>query len=276
MKHTAQDWIENRSVTWCAHHERLEAMLRPVNGPLMEALQLDAPYRIADVGCGAGDFSMQMQRFAPAGTTVEGFDVAPVMVETAAAQAEHEHIPVTFKVANVETWVPAEPMYHRLCSRFGVMFFENPERAFANLRRWMVPDGRFTFAVWAEPERNAWSSTIMDVVGSLIELPPDEPGSAGPFRYQNAAALLPILEGVGFRDIGCQNWVGELPMGGALSAEEAANFALSSFGIGQTLAEHGEAALEEGKRLLAKRFATSYRDGAVWKSASVHLISGRA
>jgi trans-aconitate methyltransferase len=54
----------------------MEAMLTPVDEPLVRALNLDAPCRIADIGCGGGGMTLEILRRAPAGSVVHGYDLS--------------------------------------------------------------------------------------------------------------------------------------------------------------------------------------------------------
>ena len=58
--------------------------------------------------------------------------------------------------------------YDRLVSRLGMMFFEDPPAAFANLARWLAPGERFAFAVWGRPAENPWMTTVPEVVAEII------------------------------------------------------------------------------------------------------------
>src|ERR1700759_22000 len=51
---TAYDWNGARGAKWASQVAGMEATLAPVEAPLMRALRLDRPYRIADIGCGGG------------------------------------------------------------------------------------------------------------------------------------------------------------------------------------------------------------------------------
>ena len=46
------DWAAARGEKWRDQLSGMEAMLAPVDEPLIRALHLDAPRRIAEVGCG--------------------------------------------------------------------------------------------------------------------------------------------------------------------------------------------------------------------------------
>jgi hypothetical protein len=50
----ATDWTAARGEKWRAQLTGMEAMFTPVDEPLIRALHLDAPCRIADIGCGGG------------------------------------------------------------------------------------------------------------------------------------------------------------------------------------------------------------------------------
>jgi hypothetical protein len=50
----AEDWAGARGEKWRIRLAGMEAMLAPVDEPLISALELRAPHRVADVGCGGG------------------------------------------------------------------------------------------------------------------------------------------------------------------------------------------------------------------------------
>ena len=51
--------------------------------------------------------------------------------------------------------VPGGP-FDAVISQFGVMFFDEPETAFTNIRRQLVDGGRLAFACWRAPDLNPW------------------------------------------------------------------------------------------------------------------------
>jgi len=266
------DWSTARGEKWVAHLAGMEAMLAPVDQPLIEALHLEAPALIADIGCGGGATSIAILRHAPAGSVVHGFDLSPASIEAARKRTTA----VDFQVADMATAEPPAQLYDRLVSRFGIMFFENPSGAFANLRRWLAPGGRFAFAVWGPPEENPWRTTVSDVVGQFIDLPPFDPETPGPFRYADAGNFLRLLEASGFRDIEVKNWRELLAIGGGLPPAQAADFAIASTSsFSERLAEAGPDAHNSARKALTDRFSGHLQHGIVKLNASVHIIGGR-
>ncbi|MEM1413612.1 MAG: methyltransferase domain-containing protein, partial [Myxococcota bacterium] len=169
---------------------------------------------------------------------------------------------------------PLEP-YDRLTSRFGLMFFDDPPEAFARLRRWLAPGGRFAFAVWGPVADNAWATSVRDAVGARVTLPVPIPGAPGPFRYGDVDALLALLGDAGFFELQATDWRGPLPMGSATTPRDAARFALRAFAaMAGALAEAGDTVRGEVERDLADGWTTHLRDGRVQLAARVHLVTG--
>jgi SAM-dependent methyltransferase len=281
---TATEWTEARGDKWGSQLAGMEAMLAPVDEPLINALKLNLPARIADVACGGGGTTLEILRCAPAGSVVNGFDLSPALIELARSRAgESSGPPATaggsdhsliFEVADVASHVPSQ-LYDRLVSRFGVMFFDDPPAAFANLTRWLGPGGRFAFAVWGPPAENPWMTIVRQVVSETIDLPPADPEAPGLFRYAEADKLLALLEHAGFTELNLSDWRGLLSIGGGLPAVEAAEFALASFGtFAESLAEAGDAATETARQLLTERFSPHQQHGVVQMDAAIHIVTG--
>lgn len=271
---SASEWAAARGEKWRTQLTGMEAMLRPVDEPLLRALQLDLPSRIVDVGCGGGGTALEILRRAPAGSVVHGFDVSPSLIELARGRPQLAERAVVFELADMATATTETP-YDRLVSRFGTMFFDDPRAAFANLMRWLVPAGRFAFAVWGPLSDNPWMSSVRDVVARVVELPRTAPGAPGPFRYAASGDLLAVLDQAGLTDLSAHDWQGALPIGGGLPPAEAARFALSSFAsFAEQLDLAGDDALEEARRSLTTCFADHQHEGVVRLGARVHIVTG--
>jgi SAM-dependent methyltransferase len=87
-------------------------------------------------------------------------------------------------------------------SQFGVMFFDEPDRAFANVRSHLRPGGRLVFAAWQAVERNPWHTGT--ALAGLVAAPPAPgPGkrATGPFTLGDTGYTERLLAGAGFVDI---------------------------------------------------------------------------
>jgi SAM-dependent methyltransferase len=271
---SASDWATTRGEKWRAQLHGMEATLLPIDEPLLRALELDAPLRIAEIGSGGGGTAMELMRRAPKGSVVHGFDLSPSLVESARERARANERAVVFEVADMATAAPDEP-YDRLVSRFGIMFFDDPLAAFTNLARWLAPGGRFAFAAWGPASDNPWMTSVRDVVARIVEVPRPDPDAPGAFRYAESGKLVTLLDRAGFAELEEHAWRGALPIGGALTPAAAAEFALSAFSsFGELLAKAGDAAVDEARRALTARFSSAQRDGIVRMDASVLIVTG--
>lgn len=271
----AADWSGERGEAWRDSMGPLEAMLAPVNGPLIDALDLDAPYRIADIGCGGGETSIALARNAYPGSAVEGFDISPALIDAAKAKEAYGQVPIHFNVADAEQPLSDTALFDRLTSRFGIMFFPNQETAFANLATWLKPGGRFAFAVWGPAPDNPWMSSIRAILKDHIVLPTPDPGAPGPFRYAEVGEFVSLLKDAGFSGVESRSWKEPLSLGGGLGAEAAADFALSAFSIGQLLNESDQLTAQAARSDLANLFAEHVTEGHVRMDAHVHIVTGR-
>jgi len=271
----SSEWAADRGAKWNAHVAGLEAMLRPIDEPLTRALRLDAPCRIADVGCGGGGATAEVARRAPPGSVVHGFDISPDLVASARTRHESKAQTLDFGVADVATALAPDVLYDRLVSRFGILFFDDPATAFANLVCWLAPGGRVAFAVWGPSDENPWTSSMSEVVAAFIDLPRPASDAPGAFRYADADNLVALLGESGLSHLDVHEWQGALSLGGGLAAAEAAHFALASSSVGELVADAGDDVLDEVRHVLSTRFARYEQGGVVRMDACVHIVTGQ-
>ena len=169
------------------------------------ALRLEPPAagdRVLDVGCGFGDSTVSIAELVGPDGSVLGVDVAPRFV--AAARTEAAGVPnASFRVCDVEVTTFDETFDYAF-ARFGTMFFANPVAALRNVRRALVPGGRFVSVVWRQKVDNPWMHTAETVVKPLIEEPEetDEPRCGpGPFSMANADTVTGQLLSAGFEHV---------------------------------------------------------------------------
>lgn len=94
------------------------------------------------------------------------------------------------------------PVFDRVISRFGVMFFDDPVAAFINIRRAAAPGARLAFVCWRESD-NPMFSVGVDMLAAQLESPPAaaDPTEPGPLAFGNAERVRTILADAGWADI---------------------------------------------------------------------------
>ena len=206
---------------------------------------------------------------------MHGHDISPTLIEAARERKRSNRSAVEFTIVDIESASAPKRLYDRVASRFGVMFYRHPHKAFSNVLAWLAPGGRVAFAVWDRPADNPWLFHVRDVVSKHADVPASGPDEPGPFRYGEVDTLLKLLDRVGYTDLEVRSWKGRFSIGGDLPPEEAANFALASFSsFGELLAQAGPEALEGARRSLTTKFSEHSEGGVVRLGASVHIVVG--
>ncbi len=259
-------WNGDAGAKWVKSQERLDAMLAGITVELIKSAKPSPGERILDIGCGCGDTSLQL---AAKGGHVTGLDISEPMLGRAkqrAKEADAPHVEFVHADASAHRF---EPLYDLLFSRFGVMFFADPDRAFANMRKALKPSGRLAFVCWRDWRENEWVRVPIGAVRPHVppqpQLGPEDPG---PFSFADLARVRRILSSAGFDRITARPFDAQLGLGATL---EDAIAHIQEFGpVSRMLAEANEtqkaqaaAALREAFKPYADRKPLSL-GGAVW------------
>jgi SAM-dependent methyltransferase len=136
---------------------------------------------------------------------VVGVDLSGSLLNLARRRATNAGVSnVTFVTADAQTDVIGGIPFDIAVSQLGVMFFDEPDVAFTNIRWHLRPGGRFVFAVWQTVDRNPWhfGTALRSVVP-----PPPAPATGksvpGPFTLGVAEHTSGILERAGFTQVSC-------------------------------------------------------------------------
>ncbi len=196
-------WNGEAGDKWVRHQETQDIMLGPLGERSLSAARIAAGERVIDVGCGCGDTTLEIARRVGNGGQVLGIDVSEQMLEHARRRAAKEPgLTAEFLKADAASHsfkAGASDVVH---SRFGVMFFANPEIAFGNLARALRPGGRLAFVCWRPVAENDWVNLPMQSAAEMIQLPPPPaPGTPGPFAFGDKTRVEGILAAGGFKNI---------------------------------------------------------------------------
>jgi SAM-dependent methyltransferase len=132
---------------------------------------------------------------------------------------------------------PFAPDQDLIFSRFGVMFFDDPVAAFANLKTALKPGGRLGFVCWRTPPENPWASAPLAAARPFLpDQPPPDPLAPGPFAFADPERVRDILAKAGFRDVTISKYDGVMPMG-----RDMASVAAQTLRIGPLSRALGEA-----------------------------------
>src|SRR5262245_58480181 len=198
----AKLWNGRGGRAWVDEQELLDRVFKPLEILLVEAVAADTRRQVLDVGCGTGSTTIAVARaLGPHGRCI-GIDISELMVTAARARAEWEGIAVRFICANAQehTFDPAS--VDMIISRFGVMFFNDPVRAFANLRRAATDNAHARLIAWRSPAENPFMTTAERAAAPLLpNLPARRSDVPGQFAFADRDRRHSILAKSGWSEI---------------------------------------------------------------------------
>jgi SAM-dependent methyltransferase len=186
---------------WARRQQEQDIVLAPVADLLINRAAPKPGERIIDVGCGSGATTIALARKVGPSGHVLGVDVSGPMLERA-RQSAPKDLPIEFVLADATIYSFAPASFDLLASRFGVMFFTDPVKSFANMRRALRPSGRLAFACWREPRENPFFMAPLQAAYKHVpKLPQQGPEDPGPFAFASEARVHRILGEAGFTGI---------------------------------------------------------------------------
>lgn len=119
--------------------------LQIVGEQLCEAIDLKPGSEVLDVAAGNGNATLAAaRRFAEVTST----DYVEALLDKGKQRAQAEHLPVTFRVADVEALPFADASFDYVLSTFGVMFAPNHQQSAAEMLRVVRSGGKIGLANW--------------------------------------------------------------------------------------------------------------------------------
>jgi SAM-dependent methyltransferase len=176
-----------------------DAELQLHNEQFCAALGIGAADRVLDIGCGTGQTTREAALVASAGDAL-GVDIDGGMIARARELADREGVPnVRFEVGDAQTHPFRSGAFDVAISRFGTMFFSDPDTAFRNIARALRAGGRLVMMVWQAHDRNEWAVAIDQALGAeerdvAVASGPD------PFSLAEPPTVRRILAAAGFAE----------------------------------------------------------------------------
>ena len=125
----ADYWNGGAGQTWVEINRLLDMELQPLGLEAQAALAPRPGERLLDIGCGAGDTSLDLAKAVSPGGLVLGVDISRLLLDLAARRAEEAGLKVRFEAADAQVSDFGGERFDAAFSRFGVMFFADPPAA---------------------------------------------------------------------------------------------------------------------------------------------------
>jgi SAM-dependent methyltransferase len=261
---------------WADRQQAQDIVLAPIADLLIDRASPAAGERIIDVGCGSGATTIAFARKVGPSGHAFGIDVSGPMLARA-RQSAPKDLPVDFVLADATVY-PFDPAsFDLLASRFGVMFFAEPARSFANMRKALRPSARLAFACWREPRENPFFTAPLQAVYKHVpKLPQQGPEDPGPFAFASEARVHRILGEAGFAGIKMEpcNLALDVAIGRGLDA--AVQGALEIGPASRALEGHPDDVRAAATKSIREALTAFAKGQTVPLPASIWIVTARA
>ncbi|HEY1961539.1 MAG TPA: methyltransferase domain-containing protein [Rhizomicrobium sp.] len=266
-------WNGPAGERWAKAQDQIDHHLGLITEVLMAFNAPKPGEHVLDIGCGGGTTALLLrERIGPEGA-VTGIDISAPNLAVARARCHAGMADVSFVEADAATY-DFQPVFDLAFSRFGVMFFDEPAAAFANIRKALVRDGRLSFVCWRTFKENEWA--FAPYQAALELLPPQEPmqpHAPGPFAFADDERLKSILTRAGFRDIEIKPHDTTVNLGA--TAVDAVTEALTIGPLARAASELDERARDQIRERIEPIFREYETAYGITPPAAVWLVSAR-
>jgi len=163
--------------------------------PALEAAKVSAGHRVLDVACGPGTLTFLA---AKRGAQVTAVDFAPAMIEELQKRASSLPSPIQAQVADGQVLPFADSSYDAAFSMFGLIFFPDRGKGFAELHRVLAPRGVAVISSWQPMER---FPMLGDVFAALAKLLPNLPFGEGKAPLGSPDEIIAEMSAAGFASV---------------------------------------------------------------------------
>jgi SAM-dependent methyltransferase len=266
-------WNGPTGEKWAKYQSEMDRNLADATAGLLKLAAPQPGERVLDVGCGAGETSWRIAEMVGPGGAVLAVDISQPLLAQARGRAHAKN--VRFEEADASVY-PFKPDYDLIFSRFGVMFFDDPAAAFANIRKAAARKARLAFVCWRPVQENEWTMLPMAAAKPLLpEQPPADPNAPGPFAFADPQRVKTILTQAGFGDIRIEKLDGVMDLG---PSAEHAGFQMTNLGpVSRALRDESEETRAKVLTAVTAAFVQFQKPGqSIAPGIACWLVSARA
>lgn len=192
-------WNGPGGQVWVAQQAILDGLFQPMADLLVAELP-ETVTQLLDIVCGTGA-SLLASAAARPSAHCTGLDISAPMLALARQRAEAAGLDADFIVADAQQHPLPTAHFDWIQSRLGVMFFEDTEAAFVNLRRAARPGAGLRFLAWRGAGENPFMTTAERAIGDALDLPPRVPSAPGQFAFADGERVQHLLQAAGWNDV---------------------------------------------------------------------------
>jgi SAM-dependent methyltransferase len=177
------------------------AMGRDVTDALVEYARPKTGMKVLDLASGTGEPAISLASRIGTEGHVTALDLSSDLLEIASQRAEERGLTnFSTQQADAQQLPFSDQSFDLVTSRFGVMFFQDCEKALREVHRVLKPGARTCFLAWG-PFEQPYFSSMIGVVIKHVGGPALVPGGPDPFKFAHPGSLSSVLRKAGFSDV---------------------------------------------------------------------------
>lgn len=171
-------------------------IFEPYAEDLVRRLATRSAERVLEIAAGTGVVTRKMATALPESVGIVATDLNQPMLDVAAGIGTSR--PVEWRQADAMQLPFPDGSFDAVVCQFGVMFFPDRPKAFAEARRVLRPGGVFLVNAWDRIEENEFADIVTSSVASLFPADPPRFLARTPYAYNDRAAIERDVAGGGW------------------------------------------------------------------------------
>ena len=171
-------------------------IFEPYAQDLADRLASRSLTRVLEIAAGTGVVTRRLALVLPESVSIVATDLNQPMLDQAAALGTRR--PVEWRQADAMRLPFQDRTFDAVVCQFGVMFFPDRAKAFAQARRVLRPGGVFLFNVWDRIEENEFADTVTRSLEAVFPTDPPRFLARTPHGYHDESVIRRDLVSGGF------------------------------------------------------------------------------
>lgn len=172
-------------------------LFAPYAADLAQRAVATQPDRVLEIAAGTGVVTRELDAALPPSASLVATDLNQAMLDKAKSATKSRHR-IDWRQADAMQLPFPDGSFDAIVCQFGVMFFPEKHKAFAEARRVLRPGGMFIFNTWDKIEENELAVIVMDAMARHF---PDNPAAffaRVPHGYHDTETIARDLASGGF------------------------------------------------------------------------------
>tara|TARA_B100001248_G_scaffold247895_1_gene219739 strand:+ start:1036 stop:1884 length:849 start_codon:yes stop_codon:yes gene_type:complete len=266
-------WNKGIGQKWVKEDNSMNERFTILTKEFFKRAKIEKGDKVLDIGCGGGITSFEASKILGNDGYVLGADISKILLDL--AEKNYSNIKnLEFKYCDVQNYEFKKNSFSKVISRFGVMFFENPIKAFKNINNAIQDGGSLHFVCWTNVMENEFFTAAANIIIKHLDRSfPEATRAPGPFAFSEKKYVKQILNAAGFENIKVEKVYSLISTND--SAEKDGNLLFNIGLAGRLLSEENlsEEELAKIKEKIIEMSQNRKVDGIITYKACLNFVS---